>query len=246
MSRGQVNNNRQVAKRNDQAIDRILEVYNENPVVRALINIAIAPVPYGIGSALDAALTAKIEQIRADRLKVFFDELASGAVSLTPDIIETEEFLHSYFCTLKAAVNERRREKIRMFARLLLYGTLNGFLGDDIFEENIRILDQLSIRQLEVMHTLFEFESKYPVTPGVTGDRLNEYWKDFEAVVNRKYDLKPRDLKATLLQLMALGFYEKYDRAIAGKLTPTVEDFLEWIEAMDSSSVQPEDIDSRD
>jgi len=40
-------------------------LYDSNPLIRAIVQLAISPVPYGIGSAIDAALTSKIENIAA-------------------------------------------------------------------------------------------------------------------------------------------------------------------------------------
>ena len=89
----------------ESALQEIGNAYDKNPIIRALIQIAMSHIPYGIGGAIDATLTANIQQMREKRLRTFFDELAVGSHVLTESLIQEEDFLHAYFATLKAAVN---------------------------------------------------------------------------------------------------------------------------------------------
>lgn len=133
------------------ALQRIADAYEGSPIVRALVQVVMAPIPYGIGSAIGAALTSAIENMREERLRTFFDELAKGTRHLTEELIQEEDFLHAYFSTLKAAMNTRRREKIRLFARMLSNASQERRLGSDIFEEFLGILDDLSVRELQIL-----------------------------------------------------------------------------------------------
>lgn len=54
-----------------------------------------------------------------DRTKTFFNELRKGNIALTEKIAKSEDFLHKFYISYKAAINTRRREKIKMFGRLL-------------------------------------------------------------------------------------------------------------------------------
>ena len=94
-------------------VERLATRYEHNPIIRALVQL----IPFGFGSAADVALVTTIENIREERAHTFFDELASQDLILTEEQIENEDFLHSYFATTRAALNTRRREKIRLFAR---------------------------------------------------------------------------------------------------------------------------------
>ncbi len=105
-------------------IDDLMNLYDQ-PVIRSLIQL----IPCGVGSAFDFFIMNKIQDIRKERLRTFFDELGSGEIELTNNLIESEDFLHCYFATLRAALNTRRREKVRMFAGLLKSKVLsNSFL----------------------------------------------------------------------------------------------------------------------
>ena len=113
------------------AIEKLLQRYERNPIIKGLIQL----IPYSIGGAIDATLAATLLNIREKRLRIFFDELGSGRIELTQNLIASEDFLHCYFATVKAALNSRREEKIRMFARLLKSYTLpNSFSGTDEYE----------------------------------------------------------------------------------------------------------------
>jgi hypothetical protein len=81
--------------------------YSNRPALKALLKL----VP-GWSSA-DTLLQKRADEIKGDRLKVFFEELAQGRRELTDEVIQTENFIHSYFCTLRAALNSRQREKIK-------------------------------------------------------------------------------------------------------------------------------------
>jgi hypothetical protein len=93
----------------------LVERYERQPIIRGLVQL----VPFGIGSALDTALAVKFQEYRTDRLREFFDELGTGEVPLTPDLIESDDFLHCYFATVGAVVKSYRKEKVRYLARLL-------------------------------------------------------------------------------------------------------------------------------
>lgn len=53
--------------------------------------------PLGIGSAIDVTLSGFIDKIRKNRIETFFDELESGHIALTEELIRSEPFLHCYF-----------------------------------------------------------------------------------------------------------------------------------------------------
>ncbi len=93
----------------------VLEKYENNRVIRGLIQL----VPFGIGGAIDVVLTKTLENIQEERASAFFDELAKDDAVVDESLLESEDFLHAYFVTAKYALNSRRREKIKMFARLL-------------------------------------------------------------------------------------------------------------------------------
>lgn len=129
----------------------ILERYKKDKTIRALIQL----IPFGIGSGIDIVLMQKLENVKEERARTFFDELAQSNSTLDQSVLESEDFLHAYFSTAKYAFNTRRREKIKMFARLLK-GCLNTDIFTDIneYEDYLNILDELSYRELVALNLL--------------------------------------------------------------------------------------------
>jgi len=129
--------------------------------VRALIQLD----PTGIFPAAGVLTSAAIQRIQEKRAKVFFDELGRGEIRLTPELIQSENFLHSYFATVKAALNSHREEKVRMFARLFRAAAqskvLSSVEGVDEYEEYLSILDDLTIKEMRVLVALENYERKY-------------------------------------------------------------------------------------
>lgn len=228
------------------ALQKIADLYESNPLIRAIVQVAIAPVPYGIGSAIDTALTSKIENMREERLRVFFNELANGSQALTEELIQSEDFLHAYFSTLKAAVNTRRKEKIKLFARLLLTAAKEQHVSGEKYEEFLNILDNLSIRELHILLILKHFEDTHLSNFKANGESdndlqlVNRFWEDFEVKVHKKCAVSPGELRAVLNRLNRTGLYETVIGMYLGytggrgKLTPIFSEFAHWIQAKES------------
>lgn len=223
-------------------IERITDLYENSPATRALIQLVINATPCGIGSALDAALMAHLNNLRTERLHTFFTELASGEAHLVPELITTNDFLHSYFATLTAALRTHREEKIRSFARLLITASARKLVGSDIFEEYLSILDDISFLELQILHILNSFEKEYPYQITEEGDREEDlqrslrFWSEFENAVHTKLNINKDELRAMLTRLNRTSLYETFTGAMLdysgglGKLTPRFHEFNSWIE----------------
>ena len=229
----------------ESALQKIGNAYDKNPIIRALIQIAMSPIPYGIGGAIDATLTAKIQQMREKRLRTFFDELAAGSHALTESLIQEEDFLHAYFATLKAAVNTQRSEKIKLFARLLYNASREQRLSDDAYEEYLSVLEALSTRELHILLILKEFEDSHPHQLKSDGSsemendlqRASRFWGSFELDIEARYCIDRDRLAAILVRLNRTGLYETFTGGFldytggVGKLTTMFDEFVHWIQA---------------
>jgi len=137
-------------------VNKLIEKY-DNIVIRTLIQL----VPFGIGSGIDVALKSKIETIRNNRNKIFFDELSNGKIKLTEEMLLNDDFLHSFFSTYSYAKNSRRNEKIKWFAKLLRTGIIEKNIDFDVYDEYLRVLDNLSIRDMYILRKIESFEKKF-------------------------------------------------------------------------------------
>ncbi len=243
-----------ITTQSSNALQRIADAYEGHPLVHGLVQIAMSPIPYGIGSAFDAVLTSKIENMREERLRVFFDELAAGTRDLSEDTIQEQDFLHAYFATLKAAFNTRQKEKIRLFARLLSSAARAEQTGSETYEEFLHILEDLSLRELHILSILKRLEDARSNLPKVMKDgelaendlqRANRFWDDFEKTVESEVDIHPDELRAILNRLNRTGLYESIVGSYLGyeggrgKLTPLFEQFTTWLQLQEERTYKP-------
>lgn len=189
------------------SLEKLMEKYENQPVLRTLVQL----VPCGIGSAIEVGVLTTLQNIRAERTRTFFEELASGRIELSPELLKSEDFLHCYFATTKAALNSRRREKIRLFARLLTASIIEGNFADtDEYEEYLQILDELSYREFLILLRLSEYEDRNQ--DGTKNDlELAElFWDDFRLDLKLELMIPDDDVEPCLIRLARTGCYELF------------------------------------
>ena len=224
----------------DSTTENLLARYEGNRVVRGLVQL----IPFGIGGALDVVVAKTLSNIREERSRAFFDELASTSTPLDPAMLESEDFLHCYFSTARYALNSRRREKIQMFARLLKTSlSAKGPRDVDEYEELLEILDDLTFRELQALAIMDSFSNR-PRTPDQNDLQwTNTFWKEFEDRIVLDLGV-PRDevadfmnrISRTACYEMFTGGYMDYTGG-KGKVTPTYRRLKRFISAEGGNAV---------
>jgi len=212
-------------------VEKLSLFYDEKPIIRALLQLVPS---WGIA---DSLLQQRVDEIRSDRLKIFFDELASGKIELSEELIESENFLHRYFSTLRAALNTRHREKIRMFAKLLNSSLTQPNPGSaDEFEELLAVLDMVTLREFGVLNDLRKNELHHPPnTEENEVQNARHYWDNFRKESIQKFSIPENAFTAFMAKLERTGLYLRvttmvmdYDGDI-GRTTPLFARLLEFI-----------------
>ena len=213
-------------------VGKLSEYYSENPIVRSLLQL----VP-GWGSA-DTLLQERANQIRSERLKALFNELAEGKHELTEELIQSEDFLHGYFCTLRAVINTRHKEKIRLFARLLR-NSVSGDAGynPDEYDELVSILYLLSLREFKALLLLHNLEAQYP-RKSDENDLQNTltYWKEFQYEITKSFGIPMKYFAAFMAKIERTGLYLRitgnyYDyNGDVGRTTDLFTRLLEYVQ----------------
>ncbi len=166
---------------------------------------------FGVAPALDTALDTKIQNMRESRIKAFFEELDKGSIKLTNEVIQSEDFLHAFFATTKAALNTRREEKIRMFARLLHQAASQDNLSNyaSEYEEYLNILDELSYREIRILFMLERYEKEHPVE-GEENElqRASKFWGKFTQETKKTFHISDEEIASILTRLNRTGCYE--------------------------------------
>lgn len=225
----------------ETAIEKIAKAYQNNPPMRALVAALSIPLPWI--SVLDSSLTAAIQNMREERLRTLLEQLENGTVLLTDKVLKDDDFLHAWYCTAKAALNTRRKEKIKLFARLLLGAVREHRFDSDEFEEYLSILDDLSLRELQILLSLKGFEES-PRSQAIVGGKVvpvndlkhaQVFWDKFAKDAEEKCAVPRHHLGAMLTRLARTGLVEPitgtyYDyRGGLFKTTPRLEAFARWL-----------------
>jgi hypothetical protein len=208
-------------------LDSLVKRYEGNSVLRALIQL----IPLNVGSAAEVAVLTKIHSIRAERARIFFDELGRGEQQLLPELLESNDFLHCYFATAEAALKTNRREKICYLARLLAASAQEDCFSDiDEFEEYLSIIDELSNRELSILIALDSYECKHPNQAEENDfQRALKFWEQFVDELTNHFAIAPAEIDAVLIRLIRTGCYELFQGAYydatggKGRTTPTFQ-----------------------
>ena len=141
---------------NKEISDQLIERCGDKLGVR----MAIQTIPW-VGSAVDTALSSRVATLKRRRLLAFFDELAAGELVPSMATVESEDFLHCLCATVAYAINTNRRDKIRMFARLLKRSFGAGGPADaDQYEVLVKTLDDLSFNETLALETLHDLKDE--------------------------------------------------------------------------------------
>lgn len=192
--------------------ESILEEYKNNTVVRGLIQL----VPFG--GLIDNVVTTGYNNILVDRAKTFYDELNSGEIILTPELIENEDFLHAYFSTLKAALYSRQRSKIRFFSRLLRNGLSDQKINNaNEYEDYLKILDELSYREIYILYVLYQCEISTPQLESENDlQRSSKFWNAFLQQVSTDLSIDTNEVPGLINRLSRTGCYIEFTGGYLG------------------------------
>jgi len=137
-------------------VGRLSEIYGDSAILRALISLLPSSGP------VSTFLQERADEIKTERLRIFFDHLAEGKIPLTEELIQTEDFLHCYTKTVRAVADTRRREKIQLFSRLFSNSMLTDLVSDpDEYEFLLSVVDDLSPKEIAVLQAIEEYENRY-------------------------------------------------------------------------------------
>jgi len=188
----------------------LYDSYDNQPIIKSLIQlIEVNGVP--IGSLIDTSLGKYVSNLKSNRLKSFFDELNTGEIELTDDIIEQNEFLNAYFSTVNYIIRTRSDEKIKCFARILKKLN-NGNIDINEFEDFTSIFNELSEREFAILVIKYQFEqNNLKNAKDLNPAQLTEsYWDDFKNEVCLKIGLPEKELDPMLVRLQRTGCYNKH------------------------------------
>lgn len=177
--------------------------YERAPALRALLSLVPG------WSVADTLMLQRAEEIRAERVRVFFDELANNPDSFNGAVVQSSEFIHCFLRTTEAVVKTRREEKIRYFARLLVAAAAPDAFSDiDEFEDLLDILNAASARELAALVLLRCYEQQELRGEGSERNKaLIAFWPRFRDEACRRLSILPDEFPGFMARLERTGLY---------------------------------------
>jgi hypothetical protein len=174
---------------------------------------SIIPGVSGVAAAADAAVIARVDRERQERLEYLITCLEEGLDDFAGPIPfqESDPIIHAAYATIEATLRTSRREKIRAFAGLLTAGmAANPRLDlENEHEDYLKILDDLSLRELKLLFLLSHFEqSNSENTEEKELISTESYWDDFETTACDRLVIPKMELWGLLTRLTRTGMFE--------------------------------------
>lgn len=133
-------------------IESGLEAYGKNSALRTLVQTVLP----GVGIYIDNTLINRRDELQRRRVKTLIDELDRQECDITSDQLNDDEFCHAVIVTVAAAARTSREEKIHKFANLLVnYQRIVTDNNVERYEELLRILDDMSLREYHLLLLLY-------------------------------------------------------------------------------------------
>ncbi|MFI5446210.1 hypothetical protein [Polaromonas sp. UC242_47] len=179
-------------------------LYEKNLAAKALLSFAPG------GAALHELLLERGNQIVGERTEAFFDGLGAGTIALTEELIQSNDFLHCYFKTLKAAQQTRKKEKIELLASMLRGAIQSSEIDFDQYEELLDVLDEMSLREIMALQMLRRHEVASRTSIWETEHaQITSYWKSFRSDAITSLGLEEKEFDPFIARLVRTGFYKE-------------------------------------
>jgi hypothetical protein len=229
-------------------LEKALAAYTDNPVLQAVVQI----IPH-VGTWLDADLQQRHATMRAERIADVFEELARQSTTVAPEMLEDVDFCRAVIITLNAAGRASTTAKAHLFARMLSnYERIVTGSTIEQYEELLRILDDMSVREYQLLLLVREanndptLSKQFLPTPPGARNLLTEvpaYWIHFLNIAHRQ-GFASEEIPSLLTRLTRTGFYQpKFADWGAdgqyGNTTPYFERFLLAVEQHEREHAVP-------
>tara|TARA_R110002050_G_scaffold113424_4_gene228263 strand:- start:44 stop:745 length:702 start_codon:yes stop_codon:yes gene_type:complete len=203
--------------------------YESDKTIQSIIHFS------GISIFFEQFVSQRVKEIRLERTKTFFSNLELGKINLSDEIIKSEDFLHKFVISYKAVLNTRRREKIIMFSNLFRTSLFEKGIEDvDTFEDYLKILDELSYREIQALNLLESFYSTPKDLEETDLKWTSKFWNDFVLTLSETINISPNKVDDFIKRITRSGCYELFtgvyvnDTGSKGKLTPTFFDLKDF------------------
>lgn len=138
-------------------------------------------VPFG--DVIDTNINEIVNNFIKQKQEIFLDEILKNDIELCTVDVNDVEFIMNFKKTLDAVNRLSNNDKIKYFANLLRNGYMKKEkISNDEYEEFLRVLNDLSYREINYIFFLYDFENK--------NDKENKnYWYNFMSEFEKKFQI---------------------------------------------------------
>jgi hypothetical protein len=161
-----------------------------------------------------AVLDVAWSELARERNESYLEIIAARGVDLSAEeLAKNKELLHANVLTMRVVQNTHRKEKIERLASLFANFVRSGnFSLIDRYEESLKILDDLSENEFQILLLLQSFESKNPPKKLETApDRIQRYWNDFVDECQKRTGIDSTELRGRIERIKRTGLIQSPD-----------------------------------
>ena len=138
-------------------------------------------VPFG--DVIDTYINEIVNNFIKQKQEIFLDEILKNDIELCTVDVNDVEFIMNFKKTLDAVNRLSNNDKIKYFANLLKNGYMKKEkISNDEYEEMLRLLNDLSYREINYIFFLYNFENK--------NDKENKnYWYNFMLEFEKNFQI---------------------------------------------------------
>lgn len=173
-----------------------------NPIVKMLIG----TIPK-ISSLIDSSIGKMIEFRQKEKLETLFEIILSDN-KITMEQVNDVDSIMEFAKTIDVVNRLILNDKVNILAKLLKSEIASEDKNPDEFEELLHKLDVLSVREIELLHLLYEIEQEN--TEETSDDEryinYNYSWNSFVEEAKEKFNLNDTEVTSYMLGIMRTGF----------------------------------------
>ena len=191
----------EVVKSEYQATGEWKDIW-ENPVIKCITGC----IPF-LSAGLDSGLTQMIEERQRKKLEMLFGLILEDG-EITVDDVQDVDCIMEFAKTIDVVNRLIRNDKIKYLANLLKNSIKEKEKDIDEFEELLNKLAELSLREIDLLHLLYEEEEELRIENS-DHEKVIDYeksWKSFLEKAKEKYGMNASDIVSKMLGIMRTGF----------------------------------------
>lgn len=185
------------------------------------ISLAVLASIEPISAVVTTVFNSAVNKMYANRETVFYKELGSGKIELTPELVDSEPWLHKFICARRAALNAQQEGKIKRFAMLLNTFSQEGKLDEiDEFDESLKILEALSDREWGLLLILSNYQKEPLLRKNQQQEhnKIGVYWNSFMEEAKKTLNLSGNEVLDICTRLTGSGVLIEFQSSRLGGL----------------------------